>query len=292
MIRQTVATAPTELRSLLVELAEAAGEDVDLLWAEVSTPDEVREALMDVLPSLVLDYGDAAATVTAEWYDEYRADRDVTGRFTADVPDVTASGAEALAGWGADLVTPLDADWDAALTQIKGGMQKRIANAGRDTITNAVYLDPQGSGWQREARVSGCGFCQMLAGRATLYRERTTADFGAHDWCNCLAVPAFGGKAVPVKAYTPTSRTISDADRTRAREWIAANDPESRSTTGSGRSGGRQSAPNETKASIARRQLPGLQKSLADLRAKGLAEDSPQITYHKKQIARLKRDLT
>lgn len=218
-----MATDPAELRSLLIELADTAGEDIGLLWSQLSTVDEVREALMDVLPALVADYGDAAATVSAEWYDEYREDRDVPGRFRADVPNVVDLGAEALAGWGTDLVTPKGADWDAALSQVQGGVQKRIATAGRDTITNAVFLDPEGRGWQREARSGGCGFCQMLAGRATLYRERTTADFGAHDWCNCLAVPAFGGRAVAVKPYTPTSRHITDADRARTREWIAAN---------------------------------------------------------------------
>lgn len=215
-------TDPAELRSLLIELADAATEDVGALWTQLSTIDEVREALMDVLPALVADYGDAAATVSAEWYDEYRDERDVPGRFRADVPNIVDLGAEALAGWGADLITPKDADWDAGLTRIQGGLQKRIATAGRDTITNAVFLDPEGRGWQRVAR-GDCGFCQMLAGRATLYRSRTTADFGAHDWCNCVAAPAFGGQPVPVKPYTPTSRTITAADRARTREWIAAN---------------------------------------------------------------------
>ncbi|WP_195166894.1 hypothetical protein [Mycobacteroides abscessus] len=48
----------------------------------------------------------------------------------------------------------------------------------------------------------------------------------------------------------------------------------------------------ESKAQVAARLLPGLQQGLTGLRAKGLSEDSPQITYHLKQIAKLQRDLT
>lgn len=50
-------------------------------------------------------------------------------------------------------------------------------------------------------------------------------------------------------------------------------------------------APVETKADIAKRLLPGLEKSLANLRTQGLPDDSPQISYHLKQIDRLQGDL-
>lgn len=49
--------------------------------------------------------------------------------------------------------------------------------------------------------------------------------------------------------------------------------------------------PVESKAEIAKRLLPGLEESLNKLRAQGLSEDSPQITYHLKQIDRLRGDL-
>lgn len=50
-------------------------------------------------------------------------------------------------------------------------------------------------------------------------------------------------------------------------------------------------APPETKADIARRHLPKLQESLTNLRNQGLADNSPQIAYHLKQIAKLTADL-
>lgn len=48
----------------------------------------------------------------------------------------------------------------------------------------------------------------------------------------------------------------------------------------------------ESKAEIAARHLPQLEKSLADLRSRGLAEDSSPISWHNDQIARLKADLS
>ncbi len=241
-----MATA-TELRSLVQTLSDEAGSDLSLLWAQIFTPDlraerdslpdvggsyevwirpllaELQDALMDVMPALVAEYGDAASVVSADWYDEYRDAQGVGGSFRADVPVSQNLGAEALAGWGSSLITPETADWDAALTRLNGGLQRRISDSSRATITGATHADPRARGWQRKARPDGCGFCQMLAGRATLYRSQGTADFGAHDHCHCVAVPAFGGQPLPVRAYTPTSRNITDADRARTRAWIKAN---------------------------------------------------------------------
>jgi hypothetical protein len=161
-------TTTAELRSLISSLSDQAEAELAALWAQLQSPGEVLDALMDVMPALVGDYGDAAATLSAEWYDEYRSDQGIGGSFRASIPAATDLGAEALAGWGSSLVTVEPVDWDAALTRLTGGMQRRIATSGRDTITEATYRDPKTRGWQRKARPDGCSFCQMLAGRATL----------------------------------------------------------------------------------------------------------------------------
>lgn len=49
--------------------------------------------------------------------------------------------------------------------------------------------------------------------------------------------------------------------------------------------------PAESEAEVAKRLLPGFEESLANLRAQGLPENSPQIQYHLTQIARLKRQI-
>lgn len=237
----------TELRSQIASLSDAAKSDLALVWAEIFTPDlkaeraqvvevggdlrtwsspliaAVREALGDVLPVLVGDYSSAAAVTAVDWYVGHREEQGVRGSFTPDLPLLGSQGVDELAGWGTSLIVPEDVDWDAALSRISGGMQRRIADAGRETIANAAFDDPQALGWQRVARAGACPFCLMLAGRGSVYTSRDTADFGAHDSCSCMATPAFNGKPIPVKPYTPTSRNITDADRARTREWIKAN---------------------------------------------------------------------
>ena len=212
-----MATA-AELRSLIVQLSDSAERDLALLWALLDVS-SVGDGLMDVLPALVAEYGDAAAVVTAEWYDEYRSDLNVDGAFAADLASPEL-GAEALAGWGSRLAQD---NWDTALSLVSGGLVKRVMNASRSTVMDNVDRDPQARGWQRKARPNGCGFCQMVAGRGAVYRSRATADFASHDNCGCACIPAFVGRAVPVRPYTPSSRNITDADRARVRNWIAAN---------------------------------------------------------------------
>lgn len=205
----------TELRRLLVRLTWNAEADLAALWSQLDAA-TVREGLFDVMPSLVSDYGDTAATLSAEWYDEYRSDLDVQGSYDADLPDLSL-GAEALAGWGSSLAQD---DWDSALAQISGGLVKRVMVASRETITENTFRDPQAEGWQRYARPDACGFCVLLASRGSVFRTRGTADFGAHDSCHCVAVPKFGGRPVAVRPYIPSSRNITDADRARVHEWI------------------------------------------------------------------------
>jgi hypothetical protein len=180
---------PTQLRSGVASLATLAHADLDTLWRQVSDAETAREMLKDILPALVETYGLAAGTFAADWYDERRDEVDAKGRFRAIVPDLGDSGTEALAGWGVAPLFQAEPDWVAARTLISGGLQRRIANMSRQTITTSSVADPQARGWQRVGG-GGCDFCAMLIGRGAVYTE-ATADFESHDHCNCAAVPAF-----------------------------------------------------------------------------------------------------
>lgn len=209
-------------RADLAELVRLAESDLAELWTQVNDARIARELLADVLPSLVDVYGSAAATLAADWYDEARIEAEVAGRFRAITGELpTAGRTEALAGWAVEPLRAVEPDPATALTKAQGGLQRIVANAGRDTITRSSVADPGARGWQRTG-VGECAFCQMLISRGTVYTRRT-ADFGAHDHCKCAAVPAWGGQPLPVKPYVPTQRNISDADRARVRRWLAAN---------------------------------------------------------------------
>jgi len=196
-----------------------ANNDLAALWAQVKTADEARAGLLDVLPALVYTYGLAAATLSADWYDEARDLIGAKGRFTAIPADLGDQGAEPLARWSIGPLFDAEPDWERAKTQVQGGLQLRIANASRYTVAESAVADPAAEGWQRQGSGS-CAFCAMLIGRGAVYTE-AGADFGAHDHCNCSAVPAWGGEPRPVKPYVPSRRKATDADRARVRTWIA-----------------------------------------------------------------------
>ena len=64
--------SPDELRRLIDELTNLANADLTALWGQVGTAAVGAELLADILPELIDVYGSAAATVAADWYDEYR----------------------------------------------------------------------------------------------------------------------------------------------------------------------------------------------------------------------------
>lgn len=177
-------------RADLNELVRLAEHDLAVLWRQASSAVGAKELLLDVLPGLVAVYGAAAATVAADWYDEVRSDAGARGRFSALAADLPGDGRiDALAGWG---ITPLfsaNPDFDTALVRVSGGLQRIIANAGRDTVTSSSVRDPQARGWERVG-AGDCAFCADLIGRGAVYSEES-ADFQAHDHCQCSASPVF-----------------------------------------------------------------------------------------------------
>lgn len=213
-----------DLRDGVRGLVGYAQRDLDALWRQVRSAAEAEVALRDILPALIDTYGLAAGTLAADWYDDVREKVGVGGSFTAFPADIKDTGAQALVGWAASEAT----DLDTLQTLVLGGMQRRIANFSRATVTGSSIADPKATGWQRVG--SGeCAFCSMLIGRGAVYSE-ASADFASHDHCNCSAAPAFDGEPRPVKPYTvsprrtidpETGKPTIDADFLRAKEWIA-----------------------------------------------------------------------
>jgi hypothetical protein len=113
----------------------------------------------------------------------------------------------------------LDQSMADALVRASGSMSRLVLDGGRDTITRTVAADPRASGWQRVVGGPSCDFCWMLADRGAVYSE-ATADFAAHDHCGCSVAPVYGDKGRSVRDYVPTSRSISEADRARVRDWM------------------------------------------------------------------------
>lgn len=190
---------------------DMAKEDLAGLIAglDLTRPEVVRDALLEVVPVLVREYGDVAAVAAAEWYEETRAVQ-VSGRFTA-VPAAAVDSAqvEATVRWAAGgLFTDDTAD---VLARLEGAVQRYITYSARETVRRNVKSDPSRP---RYARVpsgpSTCAFCGMLASRGFVYHtERSAGDLGRgvgddfHDDCDCQVVPEWDAEAHHIEGYDP-----------------------------------------------------------------------------------------
>lgn len=183
------------LRAETAQLVRLAERDLSRLWRLVADGADAGEALHDLLPAIVREYGAAGGAMAAEWYDLQRLKVGARGAFTALPILPEDRGAHALVG-----AALAQARNDNSLkTLILGGVQRRIADHVRLTVAGNSVADPAARGWQRIG--SGeCAFCAMLIGRGAVYSE-ATADFASHDSCRCSAVPAWNGEPVPVKPW-------------------------------------------------------------------------------------------
>lgn len=178
-------STPAELRNDLTALNRVAATDLAAMWRQVTTAAQARQALNDILPALLRTYGDAAATLAADWYDEARVKAGIGGRFSAIPVDISDPGGAALAGWAAEAA----ADITTMQALVAGGFQRRVANFARGTVMGSSVADRRARGWRRTG-LGGCEFCQMLIGRGAVYTE-ASADFESHDNCRCGAEPAW-----------------------------------------------------------------------------------------------------
>lgn len=177
-----------EFRTGIADLVTIATSDLDALWRSVNDAVSARDALADVLPSLVAVYGSAAAALAADWYDDLRDEASVRGRFTAIPADLGETGGEVLARWGVAPLLAAEPDWSAARALVRGGLQRRIANAARTTVTESAVRDPRARGWRRVGDGHSCDFCAMLLTRGAVYTS-ATVEFRSHDNCGCGAAP-------------------------------------------------------------------------------------------------------
>jgi len=271
-----------ELRQNIADLSTLANADLTVLWATVTTADEARAALEDILPGLCDTYGSASATLAADWYDNLREDMNIGGQFSAITAELGDMGGDVLARWGIGPLFGPEPDWAAAQTLIEGGLQRRIANASRDTITGSSYADSRAVGWQRVG-TGECAFCRMLIGRGDVYTEHT-ARFASHDHCHCGAHPAWRNEPLPVKPYTPSGKNITDADRARVRDWLAENDPAAAQKAGKSKP---RKAPMNADVD-ATRTVTQLRSTLADLEKADAKFSTPQGAA---RIAELRRKI-
>lgn len=223
-------TEAQKFRKGTAALADLARSDLSAYFGalDLTRPEAARDGLLEVIPVLTAQYGDAAAAMAAEWYADMRSDEGVPGGLPAvqvaqAVPDAQVTASVRYAAGSLFTPTP-----EQTLTTILGALTRYVMDYSRHQVLATVKADPEASGWQRVTRPTACGFCQMLASRGGVYTS-TTAFFASHDFCHCGAVPSWDpdAKPVDVDAYKASTRRRSAetraADNARARDWISTN---------------------------------------------------------------------
>ncbi|MDP7703189.1 MULTISPECIES: hypothetical protein [unclassified Mycobacterium] len=199
-------------------------------------------------------------------------------------------------------------------------LAQRLAQ--QQVLAQAVNLDGGGQRGRNRVKITGyrrvihpelsrggtCGMC--IAASDRIYKIAELMPIHAHCKCTIAAVtedydPADDLNAVDLNALYKDAGGTSVAHLKRTRYQVDEHGelgpvlvPQKKyrprtaqSVKKAGGTGIDPGAKPESKADIAARHLPLLKKSLEDLRARGLAEDSPQVTYHLAQIAKFEAEL-
>jgi hypothetical protein len=166
--------------------------------------DDVKAALLDALPGLVAQYGDVAATVAADFYDQLRASSGAKGAFTAVLAD-PASAAQVQASIKA-VIGPMYTAQDpqAVAGVLSTTLDRYVLQVGRDTITASAAKDPGKPSWARVPQGDTCAFCIMLASRGAVYGSAAAAGqmHAYHGDCDCTPTPIWPGQPLP-DGYDP-----------------------------------------------------------------------------------------
>lgn len=191
------------------------------------TPQQFRNSLIVQTNLVVSQYGDVAASMAAEWYDDMRLSEGVRGSFRA-LPQPSPYDADAVEGMVRRAVAPMFdevPDVTAVMRTVAQNAGKYVLGASRETVRKNSFIDPKGVGFQRIARPGACDFCIMLVGRGAVYKKET-AFFASHGDCNCAAVPSWdrGAPEVDVDLYEASKRTtgMSESALKRHRSTVDA----------------------------------------------------------------------
>ncbi|VXB22797.1 conserved hypothetical protein [Citricoccus sp. K5] len=191
---ETLRAANTELSRLLdaelVDFFASLGN---------AAPESVRDALLDFMPALVAEYGDVAAVVSAEWFEQVYGS---TARLATPVAaEAVEQGVRFAAG---HLWTP---EPSAIVGLLSTQLDKWVKQPGRDTIARSAERD--GLHWARvPSGAKTCAWCLVLASRDAVYLTERSATKGAngsdyHGKCDCVAVPMESIDDYP-DGYDPT----------------------------------------------------------------------------------------
>jgi hypothetical protein len=256
------------------------------LWAFLASlnparPEAVKLDLFNFVPVLIAQYGDMAATVAADWYDEMRASEGVPGSFRAPLADlVPDEQVNARIGYVTRPDGPLfSGDFETLKTFTTMIANEYALQPGRDTVMQAAHKDK--AAYARVPEPGACDFCLMLASRGFVYSKATAGETDKfHGNCRCNVMPVWNATRARTEfGYNPDALYEQYLEKQGAKRAATRN-------------GTKPQAPSGDATNL-RAQLASLERSLPILKARAADGDnvSAAIKWQTDRIAAIKRQI-
>lgn len=162
------------LHSVLTDLSTLTLSQLVALFRQYQSVPNFSDILKAAFPQIVLPHASAAATVTAQWYNDIAPSRNPAVpvvQLPLDRIDKTI--AWALYAPTQKMPTALVptrtspqsaiAPADVTLSRLAGSTKRMVFDASRDTVLSNTFK--QGIRWARVAQPGACAFCRVLASK-------------------------------------------------------------------------------------------------------------------------------
>lgn len=176
------------MRTDLATVARLARRELDGFWATLDHSNMIqgRQALEEFFPILIEEYGNIAAVVAADWYEDVYEEYSFLTSRTVN-PDQVNSRMRWAIG------KAFKNEPDVALGTLGVVTDELVKQFGRDTVIESAQ-----SNRRSYARIptgaETCAFCLMLASRGFVYHSQRTAGETSkfHGDCDCVIAPSDG----------------------------------------------------------------------------------------------------
>ncbi len=167
---------------------------------DLTRPAAVRDALLQIVPLLVNEYGGIASLAAAEWYEQAHP-----GNYLAQTVPMALDG-QVQGAVRYHAASLFGDDPALMLSALQGSVQRFISYGGRATVARNVQLDPLKPRFARVPSGSHtCAWCSLMASRGFVYVTRNTAGLTDkfHDDCDCQIVSSWDKDQTHMEGYDP-----------------------------------------------------------------------------------------
>lgn len=166
--------------------------------------DELEAILLELMPPIILEHGDAAATVALEWYERQREAAGVTEEFAPTLAEpiprqyVAADIREAM-----EPQRRGTSDIAGLVANLQGRSTRLVMRPADETFRINVAADPARPRWAFVPHVGACGFCVMLGSNGWMYSSEQAVLRSRHTNCTCTPVADFDTRNPHLEGYDP-----------------------------------------------------------------------------------------